>query len=769
MRRKGFWIWRTDDMIPKKQSVLFRHSFLYTGEKPASIDISASSRYKLYVNGSYICSGPQKGSRFCQYYDTLDITKWLHSGNNVIGVHVQYYPNDYYKSMTFGSGPVSVVNASRGGLWIASDTLPITTDSRGECCVDEGYYFVEAMESKYAGDMEKRDGRQSIGDWMQPEYSAAGWQKAVELCPADTHRMGGVLYEWQLQPRNIPMLFEKKIKPVGISRQTGIDFTPLLKGETVKIPPHSQIYVDLDMGELVNAYVNLPLWSSEAGSCVTLEYSESYRTVNPGGRAVKAIRDQAGELLCGETDSYIAFAGAQTYEPFCIRTFRYLRLKIVTEDASVVLEMPDIRLTGYPLCEEGTFRAEDPRLNQMWNISARTLRRCMLDTYVDCPYYEQMQYIMDTMIEALLTFQISRDDKLVRRAIEDFHSSQRPDGMIQCNAPASFAQIIPVFALYYADLLYYHYLYYGDKALLKKYLPTMMGILRYFSERIDPVTGLLSGTGYWSFVDWVETWRPNHGSPVADPDEPLYIYSHIFVYALGRTAYMLEQIGWNCAAEEYTMLRTELIQRLKQQTRAENGYYRICANEQVPCQHSQLWAVLSGCATGEEAKVLMRRCMTDPQLLQCSYSMSFYLFRAMEAAGIYDEITDKWKPWEDMMELHLTTWMEDAVSQRSDCHGWSAIPMYDLIAVVLGLRPAKPGYQEITVCPHGLELGSMEATAATCRGPVHIRRTVTEQKDGHHVSLYLSLPEEIPVHIHVAGSKRASFCQKEITFDYKLQ
>ena len=767
MKRKGFWIWRTDENIPQKQSVLFRRSFLYSGGGPVSVDISASSRYKLYVNGSYVCSGPQKGSSFCQHYDTLDITKWLLEGKNVIGVHVQYYPNDYYKSLTFRSGPVSVVSSSRGGLWLACDQLPITTNSQWECHIDGGYRFVEAQESKYAGDMEARDGREAVGDWTRPGYDSAGWHKCVELCPADTHRMGGVLFEWQLHPRTVPMLFEESIRPAGISRQSGLDFTPLLRGESVKIPPRCQAYVDLDMGELVNAYVSLPLWSSEAGTSVTLEYSESYRTADFRGRTCKSIRDQAGEMLCGETDSYIATAGIQTYEPFCLRVFRYLRLKIVTEDASVVLEMPKIRLTGYPLQEEGSFRAEDPRLNQMWDISTRTLRRCMLDTYVDCPYYEQMQYIMDTMIEALLTFQISPDDRLVRRAIEDFHSSQRPDGMIQCNAPAAFAQIIPVFALYYADLLYYHYLYYGDKALLRKYLPTMMNILRYFTERIDPATGLLGGTGYWSFVDWVELWRSNHGSPVANPEEPLFIYSHIFAYALERTAYMLRQIGWDPVAEEYAALRTGLIQRLKQQTRAENGYYRICAGEQIHCQHSQLWAVLSGCATGEEARELMRRCMTDPHLLQCSYSMSFYLFRAMEAAGVYDEITDKWKPWQDMMDLHLTTWMEDAVSQRSDCHGWSAVPMYDLTAVVLGVRPAKPGYQEILVEPHGLELGSMEARVATCRGPVHIRRSVTAEADGYHVALSLSLPEAIPVHIQVGGSKRVSFHQKEITFDYK--
>ena len=626
MKRRGFWIWRSEEFLPKKQSVLFRRDFTYSGGQAVVIDISASSRYKLYVNGSYICSGPQKGDRYRQYYDTLDITQWLRSGDNTIGVCVQYYPNDYYKSLTFGSGPVSVVGASRGGLWVGCDGMPIFTDEAWQWHEDDGYCFVEAEASKYAGDMELRDGSVGVGGWTSPGYDPVNWLPAVALCPADTHRMGGVLYEWQLHSRTLPMLFEREIRPKEISRQVGMDASSLLLGEPVRIPPNSCVSFDLDMGELVNAFVSLPLWSSAEGANVTLEYSESYRTTNANGWVVKAVRDQVDEKLCGEKDHYITAAGQQCYEPFWLRVFRYLRITVETEDQEAVVSLPSVRLTGYPLVEEGSFRADDPILNRMWQISTRTLYRCMLDTYVDCPYYEQMQYIMDTMIEALLTFQVSRDDRLVLQAIEDFHSSQRPDGMIQCNAPAAFAQIIPVFALYYGDLLYYHYQYYGDKALLKKYLPTMIGILRYFLERIDPDTGLLGTTGYWSFVDWVDLWRPNHGSPVSDPDEPLYIYSHILAYALERTAYMLRQIGWNTPAEEYTAIRAELIYRLRDQTRGEDGYYRICREEKSPCQHSQLWAVLSGCAEGEDAKVLMRRCMTDPELLQCSYSMSFYLF-----------------------------------------------------------------------------------------------------------------------------------------------
>ena len=33
----------------------------------------------------------------------------------------------------------------------------------------------------------------------------------------------------------------------------------------------------------------------------------------------------------------------------------------------------------------------------------------MYENYVDCPYYEQMQYMMDTYLEAIYTMSVSDD------------------------------------------------------------------------------------------------------------------------------------------------------------------------------------------------------------------------------------------------------------------------------------------------------------------------------------------------------------------------
>ena len=61
--------------------------------------------------------------------------------------------------------------------------------------------------------------------------------------------------------------------------------------------------------------------------------------------------------------------------------------------------------------------------------------------------------------------------------MEAFRRSQRPDGLINADAPTVKSNVIPAFSIYYLLMVHDHMMYFGDKALVKRHLPAIDGIL----------------------------------------------------------------------------------------------------------------------------------------------------------------------------------------------------------------------------------------------------------------------------------------------------
>jgi hypothetical protein len=92
-----------------------------------------------------------------------------------------------------------------------------------------------------------------------------------------------------------------------------------------------------------------------------------------------------------------------------------------------------------------------------------------------------------------------------------------------------------------------------------------------------------------------------------------------------------------------------------------------------------------------------------------------------------------------MLDRGLTTFAEKPDPTRSDCHAWSASPVYELLATVCGIEPASPGFAMVRIEPH---LGAL--THATARMP-HPRGeiTVALQREGAGITADISLPEGV--------------------------
>ena len=80
--------------------------------------------------------------------------------------------------------------------------------------------------------------------------------------------------------------------------------------------------------------------------------------------------------------------------------------------------------------------------------------------------------------------------------------------------------------------------------------------------------------------------------------------------------------------------------------------------------------------------------------------MGHFMFRAIEKVGKYEYAYKLFEGWRKMMALNCTSWCENPDTPRSECHGWSSAPIYELSSVILGVYPTEAGYRSVTVKPY---------------------------------------------------------------------
>jgi len=111
----------------------------------------------------------------------------------------------------------------------------------------------------------------------------------------------------------------------------------------------------------------------------------------------------------------------------------------------------------------------------------------------------------------------------------------------------------------------------------------------------------------------------------------------------------------------------------------------------------------------------------DPPLIGASFYFRYYLARALDHAGMADEYIKTLGDWRGFLKMGFTTWPEQPGDTRSDSHAWTAHPTYDLLTLVAGIEPARPGFQTVRIAPHLGNLAHLEATYPHPLGLIHVK------------------------------------------------
>ena len=703
---KARWI-SCSGIAQRAYGVYHFRKVLHIEKKPQQfiIHVSADNRYRLFVNEKMVSAGPARCDLNHWNFETVDIAAQLHEGDNIIAAQV-------WNMAEYAAVPQM---SNQTGFLLQGDgdaEQILNTNNSWKACKDSAYTpcslenGAKLRTYMVIGPGDKVDASAYPWGWQTRNFDDSKWQQAVVVTGAQPEGYGTDNL-WTLAPRSIPQMEESLQRIVSVRRKSGIEDAGFIAGNhPVTIPANATVSILLDQTFNTVAYPELNV-SGGKGSAVKLTYAEALFDTNH----IKGNRNEIeGKSIAGNYDIFLPDGGHnRLFRPLWFRTFRYLQLDITTGNEPLTIEDLYGQYTGYPFVQKASFSSNDPSLKNIWDVGWRTARLCAGENYFDCPYYEQLQYAADTRIQCLISLYITGDDRLMRKAIVDFHNSQVPEGLTQSRYPSSRFQIIPTFSLFWISMIHDYWMLRRDDAFIEDKLQAVRAVLGWHEKKIAAGKQMLGPMKWWNFVDWNNSFPG--GVPDGATDGNSSIISLQYASTLKQASGLFNYFGKKEEAAHYESLASALIKNT----------YRYCfdatknAMANTPLkntfsQHASIMAILTGSIPQHDMQKVLQTILTDKSLSQATFYYRFYLTRAMKAAGMSNSYYSNLKPWRDMLANGLTTFAENPDPTRSDCHAWSASPVYDFLATICGIEPAAPGFKKINIAPAPGELTSIKGT-----------------------------------------------------------
>jgi alpha-L-rhamnosidase len=738
----------------------FRKSIDLTA-KPATfvVHVSADNRYKLYVNGVQVSHGPAASSPKYWNFETVDIAPYLKQGKNTIASIVWHAAN---------FAPVVQMSGGRAGFILQGNTDTekiVNTNNTWKVFKSTAYKPVRANGQALGyiaiGYTEQVDFNTHPTGWELTDFEDASWSTASQITAGATLKgtaNGGMGFNspWTLQPSILPAM-EMKVQRLAILRLDSAAKVPKefpAAAKAFTIPANSKAKILLDQGVLTNAYPVLK-FSKGKNATIAIGYAETlYNPPAPppaaapaggrGGQMTKGNRnDIQGKRFVGFKDQIISGGkDNEEYTSLWYRTYRYVQFEITTSDEPLTIQDFYGVFTGYPFELKSKFNAGLPELDKILEVGYRTARLSAVDTYMDCPYYERLQYVGDARIQALVSLYNTGDDRLMRQLISQVDHSRNAEGLTYSRYPDNLSQYIPMYSLSWINIVHDFWWYRPDANVIKESLPGMRQILNYFSGFQKP-DGTIEGLPGWKFSDWV------YGSPGWASGNPPLINngnsSVLDLQLLGAyqdAADLENAYGSKDLGKQYQEKADQLQATIKSKYwSAEKNLFADDPRKEFYSQHANILAVLYDVIKGDEASKVMSTVLKEATLAPASIYFKYYLHLAGNKAGFGDQYIDWLGVWRDHLSSGLSTWGEvtDANTTRSDSHAWGSSPNIEFYRIVLGIDSDAPGFSKVKIEPH---LGQLKKVSGEMPHPNgKISASYTQEKNNTW-TVEINLPEK---------------------------
>lgn len=743
------WVWHPAVPPGEASVVAFRLRFAVADATQVRLHVSADQRYALWIDGRRLGRGPQRGEPAHWFFETYLVD--LEPGDHLLAAKAWWLPGDAAPMaqmtlrpgfLVLAEGELAEKISTGSGAW---EALPIDAYSREPAHVP-GYHVV--------GWSFRMDGARYPWGWNSDPDRAGPWvAPAVVAVPVGGDGnayyaldVGGRQLSPYLTPATLPPMMEAErllgtVRSaesagaesgaeggaareeraarcaastddgqavggydglVSLERQDVIAagaWQRLLEGrDTVTVPAGSRQRVIVDLEDYYCAYPEV-VTSGGRGAQVTVGWAESLFSEPDPASIVKGNRnDVAGKYWRAPRDRFVLDGGpGRAFDTLWWRAGRYVEIVVEAADEAVTIDAIAWRETRYPLEMRSTFRCSDAALDAAIPIMFRALQMCSHETYMDCPYYEQLMYVGDTRLQALITYVTSGDARLPETANRLFDWSRAPDGLTKSRFPSAVPQVIAPFSLLWVGMVYDAFMWRDRHDHVRQWLPGVDAVLAGFQQYLSD-DGLVVAPRGWNYCDWVPEWPG--GWPPAGRDGASALINLMYVDALRHAADMHAHFGESLLAWHWRSLAARVSLAVRY-TFWDEGRGLLADDPEHAhySEHTQALAILTGLLHGEERDRMVAGLMSVEDLARATIYFSHYLFEAYRIIGAIDELFRRLDLWRGLAAQGFKTTLEKPEPSRSDCHAWGAHPIYHYYATILGARPASPGFGAIHVAP----------------------------------------------------------------------
>ena len=665
--------------------------------------LAASSIYRLWVNGEFICAGPARAAHGWYRVDEICLSPFLTEDRNYVVTEVLGYNVNSYDTLDQPSFLTEEI-------WQGNEVISYTGgesitihDFKNRVQKVQRYSFQRAFIDAYQYEDENKcmyhmnESAQSLCKieiqtdkrYIYRDVEMPGFET---LEPVSVIKKGTAYYEKE-KTEIIPEEYFFKIKQdlKGYAREkTEIHVSE----EAQKIQLQETEYS-------VNAIAIRQLPLSDEYAIYELPYNATgFFDIRLEVREKSRIFVMFDEILSNGSVDFLRMnscncfvyrmnAGKYRLMNFAPYTMKYLQIVVLGE---CIVEQIQFKEYKNSSVLKRIHLPQDTELALIYDAALESFRANALDLFMDCPSRERGGWLCDSYFISSVEYVLTGKNVIEKAFLENFILNKEfrhiPEGMIPMCYPADHnnGNFIPQWAMWYV-LEIEKYVYGNqDFELAERSKNLIYSLLKYF-ESFENENGMLENLQGWNFIEWSRANDPDLVNGVNFPTNMLYMRMLKCVSALYKDLILerkADRLRKNIRKRSFNgMFYTDNEHRDKNQL----------VNPGICTEVCQYYAFFTGVATVKEDSELwkimknkfgpIRSTINDyPEIAGTNVFIGKYLrIELLYRQGLFKEVIKEIKEVFLGMAKETGTLWEHTLPTASCNHGFASYVLYWLAGI----------------------------------------------------------------------------------------